>query len=156
MSKEIQPRTAKPKKITRLQIALAIGVLLVAFGMWASDWMTLQGEWTIYTARCDGGEWQGNRCTGRAIAAERYKFRALRAHSEVLFWVAGARDRSRRLEPCAIKDRRNWVCKANADAAHTITIELASGLPVAHPDVKTLPFHRVSKPRWYYLKYLRD
>ena len=81
----------------------------------------------VDTARCLEGEWQANRCTGRLVASERYRFRALRAHHEVLFWTMGDKGPSGRYSDCDIVDGHNWSCKANADAARTITHQMTQG-----------------------------
>ena len=60
-------------------------VVAVGLAVWAADFVTLQGERTIYTAGCNGGTWVGNRCTGKLAAADRFRFRALKAHGEVFF-----------------------------------------------------------------------
>ena len=44
-------------------IAVAVVLLAVVASIWASDRITLQGERTIYTVNCEGGNWVGNRCT---------------------------------------------------------------------------------------------
>ena len=73
----------------------AMAALLVVAGLvWASDWITMQNERTIYTVDCSGGAWQGRRCSGRLKAGDRYRFRALRARGEVLFWVVGRNEPS--------------------------------------------------------------
>ena len=41
-------------------------LILVALGFaaWASDFVTMQGERTVYTVDCSNGSWQGNHCAG--------------------------------------------------------------------------------------------
>src|SRR2546427_8730224 len=50
---------------------------------WATDFITPQGERTVYTAECERGVWQGAHCTGRLAAGARHRFRALKSHKEV-------------------------------------------------------------------------
>src|SRR4051812_45446856 len=78
----------------------------LAFVSWASDFVTLQGERTIYTVHCADGTWRGQTCTGKLVPDGRVRFRALRAHREVLFWRAGVREPSGRLIGCDIEDGR--------------------------------------------------
>src|SRR5436190_2523773 len=60
-------------------------VLLALVGyMWASDWITLQDERTVFTADCARGIWQGARCSGDLVAGPRYRVHALKAHGEVV------------------------------------------------------------------------
>ena len=140
----------------RLRAALwwlaGVAVLCVCVWVWLNDQITMQGERTIYTARCDGGEWAGNRCTGTLREGDRYRFRALKNRREVLFWVLGASSPSAKFTDCAIGDGRNWKCAPGADTPRTITREIASGEPVLDDSPFGLPFHGVSKWKWYLLK----
>jgi hypothetical protein len=131
--------------------AACIGVL--GFLAWASDFITLQGERTIYTAGCQDGVWEGDRCTGKLVAAERYRFRALKAHNEVLFWTVGSPVPSGKFTRCAVTNGRYWICEPNGDASATVTREIRHGKPVSHPGDNTRPFHQISKFRWMLLQY---
>ncbi len=120
----------------------------LGFAAWASDFVTMQGERTIYTVDCHKGDWTGDRCGGSLVAGLRYRYRALRPHSEVIFWTVGANDPSGKFVDCAVKDGRNWACKPNADASRSITLQMIEGEPVAGPAAVTRPFRAVSKWRW--------
>jgi hypothetical protein len=120
---------------------------------WATDYITLQGECTVYTAECKQGTWKDDRCTGKLAAAERYRFRTLKAHGEVLFWIVGSAEPSGRFTQCEIKDGRNWACKANVDAPRSITLAMSKGRPVNDAAANTRHFHAVSKVKWLLLKY---
>lgn len=128
---------------------IAIGGLL-GFAGWASDFITMQGERTIYTVECQDGAWSGDRCSGQLVAGLRYRYRALPPHSEVIFWTAGTSEPSGKFVECAIKDGRNWLCKANADAPRSITLQMVEGAPIA--GTVTRPFRAVSKWRWMLLQ----
>ncbi|MBS0340003.1 MAG: hypothetical protein JSS56_05720 [Proteobacteria bacterium] len=128
-----------------------VAVLVTAGLFWAGDRITLQNERTIFTANCQGGTWQGAHCTGKLVAGPRYRFRALRPHGEVLFWTVGSAEPSGRLAPCAITD--GWACQPCPDAERTITLEMSSGHPVVGLNIGlTMPFHAVSKLRWWLLR----
>jgi hypothetical protein len=127
--------------------------LLLAFWMWMSDFITIQGERTIYTADCRGGTWRGLSCTGTLVAANRYRFRALPPHNEVLFWTAGSREPSGRFGSCVIRDGRNWACPPNAEAQRTIALAIAHGQAVHDTTGKTQPFHAIGKWRWLLLRW---
>ena len=129
---------------------LAVALLLVAW-MWLTDFVTVQGERTIYTVNCQGGEWQGQRCTGRLVAADRYRFRALRRRSEVLFWRLREPEPSGRFGECRIADGRNWICPASADAARSITLAMDHGRAVHDESGRARPFRGVTKWRWLLL-----
>ncbi|HET7863899.1 MAG TPA: hypothetical protein VFL86_05770 [Burkholderiaceae bacterium] len=135
----------------RISIVLLVLFCAVAFSAWSTDSITLQGERTIYTAACQQGTWHGSECSGQLVASQRYRFRALKAHSEVLFWAIGARGPSGKYTECIIMDGRNWQCKPSADAAQTITHQMAHGLPVRDAQVHELPFHQVQKWKWQLL-----
>ena len=136
------------------RISLFILLLLLGLGLvvWVTDFVTLQGEWTIYTVACQGGAWRNDACSGTLVPSNRYRFRALHAHSEVLFWTAGEKGRSGRYTDCTIQDGRDWSCMPNADAVRTITHQMVQGRPVPDPGVPTIPFHRVPKWKWEMLR----
>ena len=123
---------------------------LLLFAAWASDFITMQGERTIYTVECRDGAWDGERCAGKLVAGQRYRYRALTPHKEVIFWTVGTDEPSGKFAECAIKDGRNWVCKPNGDAPRSITLQMAEGVPIAGES--TRPFRAVSKWRWMLLR----
>lgn len=137
---------ARMLKFTNMALVAMFGLLLLY--AWATDSVTLEGERTVYTVACEGGAWDGAHCGGTLAAASRYRFRALRAHEEVLFWTVGASGPSGRFTDCKVQDGRNWQCPANADAARTITLKMERGAPVADPQGRTLAFRAVPKWKW--------
>ena len=139
--------------MSKVWTAFSVVIVMMTIFIWAIDFVTLQGERTIYTATCQGAEWRGDECPGSVVAAERYRFRALKAKDEVVFWVAGSAEPSGKLTPCMIHDGRNWTCKATVDASKSITLEMREGVAIADPAGSTRPFHAVSKWRWYRLRY---
>jgi hypothetical protein len=139
-------------RVSRFLLPLIFAALIGAF-LWGIDFITLQGEWTVYSVECKQGTWNGDQCTGKLSASERYRFRALKPHREVFFWIVGSAEPSGRLMPCEIENRENWVCKANADSPRSITLVMSKGHPVPDPKASTRPFHAVSKIKWILLKY---
>ncbi len=137
-----------------LRVWGALVALLTAllFAGWASDFITLQGERTIYTVDCVGGDWQGEQCGGKVATGPRYRYRALKPHGEVVFWTVGSGEPSGHFDECSIQDGRNWLCKICPDAARSITLQMAQGLPVPGPESVTRPFRAVSKWRWLLLE----
>jgi hypothetical protein len=132
--------------------ALVIAVLAVlGFAAWASDFVTMQGERTIYTVDCVHGAWQVDHCNGQLTAGARYRYRALKPHGEVVFWTVGSSEPSGKFSDCVIQDGRNWICKVCPDAARSITLQMAQGLPVPAAQV-TRPFRAVTKWRWLLLQ----
>jgi hypothetical protein len=137
-----------------IRIWLACLLVLAVLGLvaWGDDFITLQGERTVYTAGCQQGVWVGQRCTGKLVAADRFRFRALKARGEVLFWTVGVAEPSGRFTDCVILDGRNWTCKPTADASRTVTREMVHGRPVADASGVARPFHAVAKWRWWLLR----
>lgn len=134
------------------KLLIVVTVLTVFYALvWATDTVTLQGERTIYTARCEQGSWVGERCTGNLVAGDRYRYRVLRAHSEVFFWIAGSSEPSGKFTDCTIQDGRNWRCKPNADVGRSITLEMAKGFAVPDPSGAARSFHCISKLTWVLL-----
>ncbi len=138
--------------MVRVWAAVIAIVLALGFAGWASDFVTMQGERTIYTVDCVGGAWQANRCGGHVATGPRYRYRALKPHGEVIFWTVGSKEASGRFNDCTIQDGRNWLCKICPDAARSITLQMAQGLPVPGPEAVTRPFRAVSKWRWLLLQ----
>jgi hypothetical protein len=132
---------------------IAFIVLLLAVLAWSDDFVTLQGERTIYTVRCEGAPWRGMSCPGRLIAAERFRFRALKGRREVIFWELGSTDPSGKFAGCDIKDGRNWACKPDAEAARSIALVMAGGRPQHDATGATRPFQAISKWKWWLLYY---
>jgi hypothetical protein len=133
-------------------ISLATIAAIAAYA-WATDKVAWQGECTIYTVRCEQGEWQGSRCSGRLRAAERYRFRTLKPHREVLFWVVASAEPSGKLTDCTIEDRRHWACKGGADAARSITLHMVAGQPVPDAGTGARAVHTVEKWHWWLLRF---
>ena len=134
---------------------LIVAIMFCAL-LWSVDFITLQGEWTVYTAECKQGTWNAEQCTGTLVAADRYRFRALKRRKEILFWIPGSTEPSGRLAPCEIENRSNWTCKPGADSARSITLEMSKGNAVSDPAANTRPFHAVSKLKWMLLKYFSE
>ena len=132
---------------------LVVAVLgALGFAAWASDFVTPQGERTVYTVECVGGNWDGDDCTGEVASGPRYRYRARKPDGEVIFWTVGTAEPSGKFDDCTIQDGRNWTCKVCPDAARSITLQMAEGMPVAHAPSVTRPFRAVSKWRWMLLR----
>lgn len=134
-------------------IILVAVIAVMSFFVWAGDEITWKGERTVYAVRCELGTWVGDRCSGRLVAAERFRFRALKNHEEVLFWTAGSSEPSGKFKQCVIESGRNWSCKANADGPKSITLEMSKGHPVPNSTGATRPFHAVPKLSWMILEF---
>jgi hypothetical protein len=137
----------------RIWLYLSIVIAMLAFLAWADDTVTLKGERTVYTADCRQGTWSGQHCSGQLVAAARYRFKALKARREVLFWTSGVAEPSARFTDCAIQDGRNWRCDPTPDLARTVTHEMVHGNPVADASGLAQPLHAVAKWKWYLLSW---
>ena len=133
-----------------LYILVIVGALGVF--IWASDRITLEGERTIYTVNCEQGAWDGLRCTGRIAAGDRHRFRSSRSRREVVYWIAGSAAPSGKYSDCDVTDRDYWSCKSRAGELPTITHELSDGRPVQRAAGIDLPFHAVTKWKWWALR----
>jgi hypothetical protein len=145
--------------VKRVWLFVAAISLLPLGTAWVTDSITLEGERTIYTADCDGGQWgsgaAAGSCSGRMMPAERFRFRALRAHSEVLFWTVGDTSRpSGKFAGCTVKDSRNWNCPGNEQSGDTITHQMVDGVPQADASGRARSFHAIEKWRWLLLRLL--
>jgi hypothetical protein len=129
----------------------AVILVCALVATWASDKVTWQAERTIFTVRCDAGGWRGLDCSGRIAAAERFRFRALKPHNEVLFWVVGGTDPSGKMTGCRIQDGRNWSCPETAESARSITRTMVDGVAVHETTGVTRPFVAIDKWKWLLL-----
>jgi hypothetical protein len=123
---------------------------LLCLTAWLHDFFSTTGAKTIYTAECADGTWRGKTCTGHLIVGDRHRFKILKAHSEVLYWVAGSSDPSHKLEGCKIDNAKEWACPAPVGASAVIATGMRHGDPLGEPG-KTKPFHAVSKWKWVLL-----
>lgn len=136
----------------RLVLFVLAVLALVSAALWATNSITLQGERTIFTVECKDGAWQGLHCSGRLVAADRFRFRALRPHGEVVFWTVGTATPSGKFTDCDIADGRNWTCRPSVDAMRTITLQMSRGVPVPDSLGRVRAFHAVAKWRWSVLR----
>lgn len=143
---------AERRMSARMAYGLLVVTLLLMVIAWATDFVTLEGERTIYTVDCSEGTWIGNDCSGRLVVAERYRFRALKAHREVLFWTVGSADPAGKLTGCEVSNGRNWACPPGGDAARSITLRMERGRPSLNDNVLGRRIHRVPKLRWLLLR----
>lgn len=119
---------------------------------WCSDQITMQGERTIYTANCNGGSWEGLRCTGTMVAGDRYRYRASRARGEVVYWIAGSPQPSGKYTDCEVRNRGNWSCKATPGGAPSITQQMMHDQATHSEGPETIAFHAVPKWKWWLLR----
>ncbi len=133
-------------------IVVIVTVVALATLAWMSDTVTLQGERTVYTVKCENGSWEGQHCTGRLAVAERFRFRALQVHREVLFWTSGSSQPSGKFSDCTIESGRDWSCRCESEAADTITCQMLHGRPVRQNNPLLRTFHAVAKWRWLLLR----
>jgi hypothetical protein len=137
-----------------IRVWLSVGGVLAGLGVaaWASDFVTRQGERTIFTADCVDGRWVGRSCSGKLVAGERYRYRVVKPVGAVVYWVVGETATPGTLPNCVIRDGRNWRCPPGPEAARSITVEMAHGVPVLRSDRSPSTFSIVPKWRWYLLR----
>ena len=134
-----------------LALLLFAGILI-----WASDRITLQGERTIFTVKCQGGEWINGRCTGTLVPGDRYAFRASVRRQEVLYWIRGAKSPYGKYSDCQVKDRDNWKCTVPAGPDSTKIEAMIAGQPTSGCAGLPAPLHRVAKWRWWLMELAAD
>jgi hypothetical protein len=133
-------------------IYIGVIVAVLAIFIWSSDHITLEGERTVYTVNCEHGEWDGLRCSGRVAAGDRYRFRSSRSRHEVAYWIAGSPKPSGKFTDCDVTDRDLWSCKPQPGEPPTVAHALSDGRPVAQDAGHDLPFHAVTKWKWWALR----
>lgn len=136
----------------RTSLFVTATLAVVAAMAWASDTVTLQDERTIYTVECRQGSWQAQHCSGRLVTADRFRFRALKARGEVLFWRVGAAEPSGKFTDCQVQDGRNWNCRPTAETSGTVAHEIVHGRPIADTSGLAQPLHAVPKWKWWLLR----
>ena len=129
-------------------LAIVIGL---AIFIWASDRITLEGERTVYTVKCEQGAWDGLHCTGRIVAGDRHRFRTSRSRKEVVYWIAGSPLPSGKFTECQITDRDDWLCQPRAGEIPSITHEMSEGRPTGNLEGTDTPFRAVNKWKWWAL-----
>lgn len=137
--------------LRRVWIGFGILILALACGGWIADTLSREGERTIYTVVCTGGDWDGERCTGKLRPEARVRFKASKERGEVTFWSIGE-DMRQHLSPCSVVDGRNWVCFGGADAGRSITLALSHGRTQPDSLGRIRPSHPVPKWRWWLLR----
>jgi hypothetical protein len=132
-------------------IVSAAVIALVGGLMWLSDFITPEGQWTVYTVDCEGGVWKGNICTGQLSAGPLYQFIALPLSGQVVYWSDGTADRPGTLSHCTVESNRTWRCPAAGPVVRTITTRLEHGRAMHDRSGKAREFHSVPKWRWLLL-----
>ena len=136
----------------RATLFVVVIVAALAVFIWSSDRITWEGERTIYTVTCERGAWEGLRCSGRIAAGDRHRFRASHSRNEVVYWIAGSASASGKFTDCTVTDRDLWSCKPHPGEQPSITHELSDGRPVHSAPADDLPFHAVTKWKWWALR----
>jgi hypothetical protein len=131
---------------------LLLMVTVIAAMMWATDWLTLEGERTIYTVDCVAGLWDGLVCGGRLTAGVRYRFRASKSRGEVLHWIAGSPDPSGKMTGCTVHDRGNWTCKTPDGANPAIAQAMVGNRLSPTPGSAAGAVHVVAKWKWWAIR----
>jgi len=125
----VGPSGGKARRRSLEGVLAIVALLLIGLlGIWSTDRITLQGERTIFAVRCEDGAWDGERCTGRLAAGERYAFRASATRHEVVHWVRGSHAPSGKYGDCTVNDRDNWSCTIRTDERPAVTRAMVNGM----------------------------
>jgi len=130
----------------KIWIAMAVLLVLAAVQAWMSDFVTMEGRWTVYTGICSDGAVP---CRSADRAGPRIRFQAHKQRSAVEYRLLGPDRREGMLSACSIVDARNWSCPPSAAAAAHMPPSVLDGR--ATPS-DLLPYAIVSKPRWLWLR----
>lgn len=142
----------RSSRVVKSLVVVLLLLLIVAL-LWGSDRITMQGERTVYTVECDRGTWTGRVCTGKLVPGKRYAFRASITRHEVVYWVRSSPAPSGKYPDCKVSDRDNWSCKIAVDSVPTtIAHEMTKGRPTRTGGEHVLPFHSVSKWKWWLME----
>jgi hypothetical protein len=132
-----------------------VGVIVIALGiaLWGSDKITYEGERTIYSVRCEQGNWEGLACKGRMVAGERYRFRASVSKQEVLYWIVGSSQALRQVQSLRGQGSRQLGVRGQHGAGQpaTITRSMSNGRPKREEGYHSIPFRAVPKWVWWVL-----
>src|SRR5512138_1166253 len=128
--------------------ALALALLFLAAVAWLTDFFSLQGERTVYTADCVGGAWVGDRCSGSVHPGDRYRFRAFKDRREVTVKRLSSREDERTMTNCNVVSGRDWSCSGDGQSMKSIVLTMAHGEAVAEPAQSSKSTRCVSKFRW--------
>lgn len=141
----------KPQRMSRTQrYSLWIALIaVVTFAIWASDRVTLEGQRTVYSVSCSGGGWQGARCSGTMVAAERYIYRASRRRQEVVHWTLGSASPSVTYRGCTVTDRDNWTCRVEAAGTPPAALQMERGHLRGGPLDPASSVRAVKKWKWW-------
>ena len=150
-ARRIRRQSREPELLGRRllgKIWIAMGVLLglAALQAWLSDFLTMEGRWTVYTASCSDGAVP---CRSADRAGPRIRFQAHKDTGAVQYRLMGTPARDGVLSGCSIVDARNWSCPTSEAAAARVPPSILDGhaTPTEH-----LPYAIVSKPRWWLLR----
>jgi hypothetical protein len=147
----MREKTFRFDRRSPLVVILIVAVGVVAYLLWATDWITIEGQHTIYAVTCDRGIWDGLYCNGRLAAADRYRFQASRSRNEVLFWTVGSSAPSGRHGDCTVLNRDNWSCTYVPEERSSLVLALSKGKPVPGAPGNA-EFRAVAKWKWFALR----
>lgn len=134
-----------------MKLLLVLLVLLLVVLIWGNDAITLEGERTIYTLRCNNGEWKNGQCTGTVAAGDRHRFRALKSKREVLFWTVGSSMPSDKYTGCTVTNRDHWSCTTFPTEKTAAPYEMVGGQLRSVGAPAGTPLHVVHKWKWWLL-----
>jgi hypothetical protein len=115
---------------------------------WATDYIGIAGERTIYTILCSGSIWSDSTCTGKVVLGEHYRFRALKVHREVLYWKVGATEPAGKPTKCEVMNGRNWSCPGNDEASRAVALQMVRGEVVLKEYARAAGIRCIPKIRW--------
>ena len=133
-------------------LAYGLALIFLVIFAWGSDFFSPKGERTLYTARCQNGQWEDGHCTGRLESAERIRYKVQKLHREVAYRAVGASSPAGHLTRCTITNGRNWSCAEDSGPPGSITLGLTNGKPDQSTPGHARTERCVSKWTWFRLR----
>jgi len=141
-----EPELMGRRLLGKIWIGMGVLLALAAVQAWMSDFVTMEGRWTVYTATCSDGAVP---CRSADGAGPRIRFQAHKSTGAVEYRLQGTPAREGVLSGCSVVDARNWSCPPSAAAAARVPRSLVDGHATS---TEPLPYAIVSKPRWWLLR----
>jgi len=141
-----EPELLGRRLLGKIWIAMAVMLVLAGVQAWMSDFVTMEGHWTVYTGICSDGAVP---CRSADRVGPRIRFQAHKQTGAVEYRLLGSGHREGILSACSVVDARNWSCPASAAAAAHLPPSVLDGHATPND---LLPYAIVSKPRWLLLR----
>ena len=143
--KSQDPEQSGRRLLRKVWLGMAVLLVAAAVQAWMSDFVTLEGRWTVYTATCSDGAMP---CRRPDKPGAKIRFTPRKNTGALEYRVLEARERTGSLNACSVVDARNWSCPPSVAAAASMPASVLDGHATPND---SLPYAIVSKSRWMML-----